>query len=183
MSLQRLLLPCLALLALAAPASAHRPWVGPVAHIAGAVPDDPGRGTGWQDIQWNFAGPFGINAQQAWNNVATVGRPGGKGVVVAVLDTGVAYADRGRYRRSPDLRGSTFVSGYDFVSHDPYADDPQGHGTHVASTIAEWTDNARGLTGLAFGAKIMPVRVLDVDGSGDAATIARGVRFAVRKGA
>ena len=175
----------LGLAALAIPASApahHRPH-GPIAHIAGAVPNDPGRGTGWQDVQWNFAGPFGVNAQQAWNNVATVGRPGGKGVLVAVLDTGVAYANRGRFRRSPDLRGSTFVAGHDFVSHDPYADDPQGHGTHVASTIAEWTDNARGLTGLAFGAKIMPVRVLDANGEGDAGTIARGVRFAAAKGA
>jgi serine protease len=178
-----LALVCLAALVLPASASAHHRWHGPVAHIAGAVPNDPGRGTGWQNVQWNFAGPFGVNAQQAWNNVATAGHPGGKGVTVAVLDTGVAYANRGRFRRSPDLKRSTFVSGYDFVAHDPYADDPQGHGTHVASTIAEWTDNARGLTGLAFGVRIMPVRVLDANGEGDAGTIARGVRFAARKGA
>jgi serine protease len=138
---------------------------------------------GWQQIQWNFAGPWGINAQQAWNNVATVGRAGGKGTVVAVLDTGVAYATRGKFRRSPDLRAATFVRGYDFVDHDQYPDDPQGHGTHVASTIAEWTDNGYGLTGLAFGARIMPIRVLDRNGEGDAGTIAKGVRFAARKGA
>src|SRR5205823_3384319 len=86
----------LSLAALAAPAAA---W-------ADGVPNDPGKGTtpfGWQQIQWNFVGPFGVNAQQAWNNVATVGHPGGKGTVVAVLDTGVAYANRGRYRRSPDF--------------------------------------------------------------------------------
>jgi serine protease len=178
-----LVLFCLAGALLPSGASAHHRWHGPIAHIAGAIPNDRGRGSGWQDVQWNFAGPFGVNAQQAWNNVATVGRPGGKGVIVAVLDTGVAYANRGKYRRSPDLRASTFVGGHDFVSHDRYADDPQGHGTHVASTIAEWTDNARGLTGLAFGARIMPVRVLDVNGEGDAGTIARGVRFAASRGA
>jgi serine protease len=174
---------CLAALAVPAAASAHRPWHGPVAHIAGAVPDDPGRGSGWQAVQWNFTGPWGVNAQQAWNNVATVGRPGGKGIVIAVLDTGVAYANRGSFRRSPDLRAGGFVRGYDFVSHDPYADDPQGHGTHVASTIAEATDNGIGLTGLAFGARIMPVRVLDRNGTGDASTIADGVRFAAKNGA
>jgi serine protease len=183
--------PCIALLALLAlmgpaTASAHRPWKGPVAHIAGAVPDDPGRGTtafGWQAVQWNFAGPFGVGAQQAWNNVATVGRAGGKGTIVAVLDTGVAYANRGRFKRSPDFNSGSFVRGFDFVDHDPYADDPQGHGTHVASTIAEATNNSIGLTGLAFGAKIMPIRVLDKNGEGDAGTIARGVRYAARKGA
>src|SRR6476646_4625997 len=99
-----LLVLCLAALALPASASAHHRWHGPIAHIAGAIPNDPGRGTGWQNVQWNFAGPFCVNAQQAWNNVATAGRPGGKGVIVAVLDTGVAYANRGRFRRSPDLK-------------------------------------------------------------------------------
>ncbi len=177
---------CLATLAGPAGASAHGPWKGPIAHMAGAVPNDPGRGvapSGWQAIQWNFAGPFGVNALQAWNNVATVGRPGGKGTVVAVLDTGVAYANRGRYRRSPDFRATQFTRGFDFVGHDPYADDPQGHGTHVASTIAEATNNGIGLTGLAFGARIMPIRVLDSRGEGDASTIAKGVRFAARHGA
>lgn len=178
-----LILAALAGLALPAGAAARHEGSGPIARIAGAVPNDPGRGTGWQDVQWNFAGPWGVNAQQAWDNLAAAGRPGGRGVIVAVLDTGVAYANRGRFKRSPDLLGTSFVAGYDFVSHDPYADDPQGHGTHVASTIAEATDNGYGLTGLAFGARIMPVRVLARDGTGDASTIADGVRFAARRGA
>src|SRR3954452_8618070 len=178
----------LAAAALAAPASAgaHPRFHGPLAHAAEVIPNDPGGPSnpmGWQAVQWNFAGPFGVNAQTAWNNLATVGRPGGLGVVVAVLDTGVAYADHGRYRRSPDLRKSTFVQGYDFIDHDIHADDPQGHGTHVASTIAEWTNNGFGLTGLAWGTRIMPVRVLDSQGEGDAGTIAKGVRYAVRHGA
>jgi serine protease len=151
---------------------------------ASFVPDDPGRDQtpgGWQALQWNFTGPFGVNAPAAWDNLARAGRPGGRGVVVAVLDTGVAYSDRGRFVRSPDLRGNRFVRGYDFVEDDAYPHDLNGHGTHVASTIAETVDNGVGVTGLAFGAQIMPVRVLDRNGEGDSAAISRGIRFAARK--
>ncbi len=152
---------------------------------ASYVPNDPGRDAvpgGWQALQWNFAGPFGVNAPAAWDNLARAGRPGGRGVVVAVLDTGVAYSDRGRFARSPDLRGNRFVRGYDFVQDDRYPHDLNGHGTHVASTIAESIDNGVGVTGLAFGAQIMPVRVLDRNGEGDSAAISRGIRFAARRG-
>lgn len=150
------------------------------------IPDDPGRHTavaGWQRVQWNFAGTWGVRAPEAWANLRAAGRPGGKGVVVAVLDTGVAYTDRGGNVRSPDFRAGTFVRGYDFVAKNDLPRDRNGHGTHVASTIAETTDNGIGLTGLAYGAKIMPVRVLDDAGEGDANTIARGVRYAVQRGA
>jgi serine protease len=61
--------------------------------------------------------------------------------------------------------------------------DRNGHGTHVAGTIAEATDNDLAVTGLAWGATIMPVRVLDSRGYGDATTIAKGIRYAVRHGA
>jgi len=151
---------------------------------ASVVPNDPGRdgiAGGWQAIQWNFAGPFGVNAPMAWDNLALAGHPGGSGATVAVLDTGVAYADRGRFVRSPDLRGTRFTRGYDFVGDDRYPNDLNGHGTHVASTIAESVDNGVGVTGLAFGATIMPVRVLDRYGEGDSAAISRGIRFAARR--
>jgi serine protease len=151
---------------------------------ASLLPNDPGRlGTpgGWAHVQWNFAGPFGVNAPQAWDNVELAGRRGASGVVVAVLDTGVAYSDRGRFTRSPDLRGDRFVRGHDFIDGDPYPNDQNGHGTHVASTIAESVDNGVGVTGLAFGAKIMPIRVLDRLGEGDSADIAKGIRFAARR--
>jgi serine protease len=151
---------------------------------ASFIPNDPGRVAqpgGWQQLQWNFAGPFGVNAPAAWDNVEIAGRRGGSGVLVAVLDTGVAYSDRGRFVRSPDLRGDRFVHGYDFVEGDPFPNDHHGHGTHVASTIAESVDNGVGVTGIAFGAKIMPVRVLDSAGEGDTADIAAGIRFAARR--
>jgi serine protease len=149
------------------------------------MPNDPGRGGsgGWTQLQWNFLAETGVNAPQAWANLQTARAPGGRGAVVAVLDTGVAYANRGRFRRSPDFGAHQFVRGHDFVDRDPYPNDHNGHGTHVAGTIAQRTNNRVGLTGLAYGARIMPVRVLDAQGEGDAAAISRGIRYAARRGA
>ncbi len=159
-----------------------------IAHIAesGWIPDDRGEGKDagdWQELQWNFAGRFGVEAPEAWANVAADGAPGGAGVVVAVLDTGVAYANRGPFRRSPDFGRYEFVKGYNFVNHTPYPNDANGHGTFVAGTIAERTNNGLGLTGLAFGVRIMPVKVLNNEGEGYASTIAEGVYYAVKHGA
>lgn len=157
------------------------------AHAAGGlIPNDRGDGSApgdWQQLQWNFAGPFGVNAPQAWANVAAAGAPGGRGVVVAVLDTGVAYANRGRFVRSPDFSRFGFVRGYDFIAHNGFPNDRNGHGTFVAGTIAEATNNHYGVTGMAYAARIMPVRVLDGQGEGEASTIAEGVRYAARHGA
>jgi serine protease len=165
-------------------------WAVPnyVAHASGAfVPDDAGRvggpSGGWQELQWNFSGPFGVEAPEAWANLIADGKPGGAGVTVAVLDTGIAYADRGRFRRSPDFTAHQFVQGYDFVSRNSFPNDRNGHGTFVAATIAEATNNRYGLTGLAYGVHLMPIRVLDSEGEGEASTIAEGVFYAVRHGA
>jgi serine protease len=140
---------------------------------ASAFPNDPGF-----SLQWNFSGPFGINMPEAWALATSRGASGGRGAVVAVLDTGVAYRKLGPFRRAPDLRG--FVPGYDFVDGDRYPLDLNGHGTHVAGTIAEGTNNRIGATGIAYGARIMPVRTLDTFGAGDAVTVAGGIRYAVR---
>jgi serine protease len=156
------------------------------ARIAGFIPSDPGLSGvegGWQELQWNFLAPAGVNAPDAWQHLIDVDRPGGRGTVVAVLDTGVAYSTRRRFRRSIDFRRADFVRGYDFVDDDRFPHDENGHGTHVASTIGESTHNDRGVTGLAYGAEIMPVRVLDEEGAGESADITAGIRFAVRRGA
>jgi serine protease len=157
-----------------------------IAHASGGfIPDDPGRGgrANWQRIQWNFLGSVGINAPTAWSNLIAARRPGGRGVTIAVLDTGVAYRTTKRFRRSPDFAGTRFARGYDFVDRDRFPDDENGHGTFVAGVMGERVNNGRALTGIAYGATTMPVRVLDEQGLGDAAAIATGIRYAARHGA
>ncbi|HEX4717971.1 MAG TPA: S8 family serine peptidase [Thermoleophilaceae bacterium] len=153
-----------------------------VAHASGFIPNDPGIGaaTQWQDLQWDFTGPYGVDAPDAWSQAIAAGAPGGRGVTVAVLDTGVAYENYRRFRRDPDLYASRFTKPYDFVDGDRHPDDENGHGTHVTGTIAQKTNNGLGLTGLAYGVTIMPLRVLDAHGEGDAGAIARAIRYAAR---
>lgn len=145
-----------------------------IARAAALVPNDPGF-----RLQWNLSGPFSINMPEAWSLARGLKAPGGRGATVAVLDTGVAYRTYRRFRRTPDL--DSYVAGYDFVDGDPYPLDENGHGTFVAGTIAESTNNGMAAAGIAYHANIMPVRVLDADGAGDTISIARGIRFAARR--
>jgi serine protease len=94
----------------------------------------------------------------------------GRGVVVAVIDTGVT--------RVPDLQETRFVPGFNFVADNDKTDDDHGHGTHVAGTIAQSTNNRRGVAGIAFRAAIMPLKVLSSRGAGSMAAIAQAIRFA-----
>lgn len=107
----------------------------------------------------------------------------GEGVIVAVIDTGIAYEDHGEFRVVPDLKGTRFVPGYDFVNDDTHANDDHGHGTHVAGTIAQRTNNGEGVAGVAFKATLMPVKVLDQNGMGTSSDIAEAIRWAVDHGA
>lgn len=128
--------------------------------------------------QWNFRQ---INAGPAWNKYQ------GRGVVVAVVDTGVAYenysAGGTTYRKIRDLAETNFVPGYNFVNNTIHANDDNRHGTHVAGTIAQSTNNGRGVAGVAFGVSIMPVKVLDSDGFGTFTDVADGIRWAADHGA
>ena len=99
----------------------------------------------------------------------------GKGVVVAVIDTGVT--------RVGDLRDTAFVDGYNFVDNNDNSADDHGHGTHVAGTIAESTNNRLGVAGVAYGASIMPLKVLSARGSGSIGGIAQAIRYAADHGA
>jgi serine protease len=125
--------------------------------------------------QWNLAM---IDAERAWGI-----QKGDADVVVALLDTGVAFEDFGPYRQAPDWGGTRFVPGFDFVNDDAHPNDDAFHGTHIASTVAEATDNQEGVAGIAFGCAIMPVKVLDENGDGASLTVADGIDFAVARGA
>ncbi len=107
----------------------------------------------------------------------------GNGVIVAVLDTGVGYEDRGRFHLLEDLRGLTFVKPYDFVKNTTFANDDHGHGSHVAGTIAQVTNNGIGVTGVARNVRIMPLKVLSANGSGSVGGIADAIRYAADNGA
>ena len=146
-----------------------------IAHAAELVPNDPGFG-----LQWNLFGPWAINMPEAWSLARSLGAPGGRGTAVAVLDTGVAYRNRGRFRRAPDLHHFTKAR-YDFVDNDRFPHDLNGHGTHVAGTIGQSTNNGKGVAGVAYRTKIMPLRVLDADGAGDTIAISRAIRYAARR--
>ena len=103
---------------------------------------------------------------------------GDSSVVVAVLDTGIAYEDFGPYRKAPDFSSTVFVPGFDFINNDTHPNDDNFHGTHVSSVIAEATNNRTGVAGLAYNTALMPVKVLDAEGFGDSFSIAEGIDFA-----
>ncbi|WP_199248449.1 S8 family peptidase [[Phormidium] sp. ETS-05] len=125
------------------------------------VPNDPD-----YHKQWNLRS---INAEKAWEDTA------GSGVTVAVIDTGIS--------RVPDLKDTKFVPGYDFVNDNDIADDDNGHGTHVAGTIAQTTNNGYGVAGVAYQASLMPLKVLSASGGGTVADIAEAIKFAADNGA
>jgi serine protease len=103
---------------------------------------------------------------------------GDRQVVVAVVDTGIAFEDFGPFRKAPDWGDTVFVTGFNALDGTSHANDDNFHGTHVASTIAEATNNGLGVAGLAFGCALMPVKVLNADGEGSFFDIAEGIRFA-----
>jgi len=121
--------------------------------------------------QWNFRM---LGSERMWGI-----QKGDPSVAVAVLDTGIAYEDFGPYRKAPDFGGTVFLTGHDYINNDDHANDDNFHGTHVASTIAEATDNNVGVAGLAFGCALMPVKVLDSQGVGSFFVVAEGIDYAV----
>lgn len=133
------------------------------------APNDP-----LYPYQWHLEQ---IRTEQAWDISA------GQGVVVAVIDSGVAYETYDVYVQAPDLANTAFVPGWDFVNNDAHPNDDHGHGTHVAGTIAQSTNNGIGVAGVAPGASIMPIKVLDENGYGPTSIVADGIRWAVDHGA
>jgi serine protease len=134
------------------------------------VPNDPL----YAGKQWHLKR---VGAEQAWNYTC------GQGVTVAVIDTGVACFDKGPFSKGTDLAGTRCEGGWNFVSDSREAYDDQGHGTHVAGTIAQTTNNGMGAAGLAYCSTLMPVKVLNKQGFGSTANVAEGIRYAADNGA
>ncbi len=169
------------------------------------VPNDP-----LYSRQWNYPA---IDMERAWDI-----NPGATpAITVAVLDSGVAFrAGIMRYRTrpfrlvqngvifpslgtidvpfaaAPDLVGpDRFVAPRDFIWETTTPFDLDGHGTHVAGTIGQLTNNGVGTAGMAFNVRIMPVKVIagtwdlvfrsPQQGTDD--IVARGIRYAVDNGA
>ncbi|MBG0827339.1 type VII secretion-associated serine protease mycosin [Planomonospora sp. ID67723] len=134
---------------------------GPTAAAAATANDT------FRYVQWPLDR---LSAEAAWTSAT------GTGQTVAVVDTGVDGSH-------PDLTGAV-LPGADLVtSGGDGRTDPNGHGTHVAGTIAARAGNGLGVAGLAPGARILPVRVLDSEGSGWNSDVAQGIAYAVDHGA
>jgi subtilisin family serine protease len=141
--------------------------------------------------QWALQGDGPMGAASAWTQIT------GGDVTVAVVDTGVDLAHRdlapNLWTNPGEVPGNGIdddadgvvddVHGADFVNGDGDPSDDNGHGTHVAGIVAARGDNGVGVAGLAWRARIMAVKVLGADASGDMATVAAGVRYAVAHGA
>jgi serine protease len=133
------------------------------------VPNDP-----FYAKQWHLQR---VGAEAAWEYSC------GEGVTVAVVDTGVACFDKGPFSRGTDLSGTRCGGGYNFVNDSTEAYDDQGHGTHVAGTVAQTTNNGKGVAGLAYCARLMPIKVLNRYGWGTLGNVAEGIRYAADHGA
>jgi serine protease len=135
------------------------------------IPNDP-----YYSFQWHLNK---INMPDAWDD-SEAGY--GNGIVVAIIDTGIAYENYDIYQRAPDLLDTRFIAGYDFVNEDTHANDDEGHGTHICGTIAQTTNNSYGAAGIAFKATIMPIKILNQYGYGTADALIDALYFAADNG-
>lgn len=163
-------------------------------NAAAAVAQAIGQSTPFADVT-NLGGNSWdldqINAPEVWAQGYT-----GQGIVVAIIDSGVDMThtdlDANSWVNSREIAGNGLdddgngyiddINGWDFVDNDNVANDLDAHGTHVAGTIAA-ENNGVGGTGVAYNARIMPVRVLDADGNGRYSDVAAGIRYAADSGA
>lgn len=148
------------------------------------IPNDP-----YLSYQWHFPK---IRLFEAWD-IEQGGKPY---IIVGLLDTGCAYEDFpvpiyereeihpscSLYKRAPDFNLANFIPGYDFVHNDFHPNDDHGHGTFVAGTIIESTNNGIGVAGIAFNVTLMPIKVINSLGWGGTDWVTDGVYYAATHG-
>jgi subtilisin family serine protease len=154
-----------------------------LARVAETIPDDP-----HYTEQW---GLLRIRAPEAWDLTT------GDDLTIAVIDTGVdldhpdlvgkLWTNAGEIPDNDlDDDGNGYVDdshGWDFVNADAEPQDDHWHGTHVAGIAAADTDNGQGVAGVSWGARIMPLKVLDASGEGNYADVASAITYAADNGA
>ena len=133
-----------------------------IASIQDVIPSDPG----WTSQY----GLVNIRAPQGWQYAT-----GSSAVTIAILDTGVETSH-------PDL-AAKIVNGFDVYNNDNDPQDDNGHGTHVAGIAAAISNNGVGVAGVSWGARVMPVKVLNAAGNGSYADVAEGIIWATDHGA
>jgi len=127
------------------------------------IPNDPHFSSQW--------GIGKISLPLAWETIK------GGNIIVAVIDTGIDY-------NHSDLSANIYSKGWDFVNNDNDAMDDNGHGTHVAGIIGAVTNNNIGVAGTCWNVKLLPVKILDKDGSDTVVDVlAMGILYAIDNGA
>jgi subtilisin family serine protease len=167
------------------------------------LPNDPRFGEEWalRNTGQRVGGVAGTPGEDVHADAAWARTQGSDDVVVAVVDTGVAYdhpdlapniwhnpgeSGGGREHNHVDDDGNGWIDDvlpHDFVGDDADPIDENGHGTRVAGVIAARGNDGFGMAGMAWHAKVMPMRAMDSQGHGDSATIATAFRDAVTRGA
>lgn len=115
------------------------------------------------------------NLQQIGMNEAWDVTNDNNGMIIAIVDTGVDLSH-------PDLKPN-LVKGINLIQPSLPPDDDNGHGTNVAGIIGAVGNNDRGITGMLWKARMMPIKALEADGSGDEQKLGEGIRYAVDHGA
>ena len=140
--------------------------------VAGPVPGGAGAIAGVAVSDPQTGGQYSLDrmrVRDAWS------RSTGGSSLVAVLDTGVQAGHT-------DLHGRV-AKGYDFVNNDSGASDDNGHGTWVAGIIAANTNDHYGIAGISWTDRILPVKIMDGNGTGSTADLAAGITYAANRGA
>jgi subtilisin family serine protease len=140
-------------------------WIRPevTLHVAGGRPNDPLFARQWPLRK--------MDALRGWRTEDGTANE----VVVAVIDSGVDASH-------PDLRNRV-VDGLDLANGDDDPSDDNGHGTHVAGIVAAQPDNRRGIAGVSWGARVMPLKACDVNGACGSFDVAAAIVYAARSGA